>query len=245
MAEEYAIDATQFRETLLEQRASRLPGGLYHLNQVLMAYNSNRIEGSRLSEEQTRYLYETRTVEGVASVDDVVEMTNHFRLFDRMLDAVSTPLTADRIKEYHRILKQATADSDRQWFVVGGWKRLPNMVGDLETTPPDEVDGAVAELLAHYPDPEAMTFEDVCNFHHRFEAIHPFQDGNGRIGRIILFEQCLGAGIMPFIVLDEDKYFYYRGLAEYPNEKGFLRDTFRTYQDRYYARFRDYVRPTS
>jgi Fic family protein len=233
------MDGRAFRDTLLEQRAMKLKGGLYHLTQVVMAYNSNRIEGSRLSAEQTRYLYETQAVTGEARVDDVVETTNHFRLFDRMLDSVGEPLTAARVREYHAILKTGTSDAAKGWFAVGDWKQVPNVVGLRETTPPDLVGAAVDDLLAAYP--SAMTFEDVCAFHHRFESIHPFQDGNGRIGRIVMFEQCLTHGIMPFVVLDEDKLYYYRGLAQYESEPGYLRDTFRHFQDRYRAAFAKYV----
>ncbi|MDR1265775.1 MAG: Fic family protein [Propionibacteriaceae bacterium] len=239
MTDEYAVDAERFREALVEQRAMRLKGGLYHLTQVVMAYNSNRIEGSQLSAEQTRYLYETRTVSGDARVDDVVETVNHFRLFDAMLDAVGTPLTVARLRQYHAILKNGTSDSDKEWFVVGGWKRRPNVVGGHDTTPPALVGAAVDELMAAYPGP--MGFEDITDFHHRFESIHPFQDGNGRVGRIIMFEQCLTNKIMPFIVLDDEKLFYYRGLAEYQSEPGYLRDTFRHFQDRYAAAFAKFL----
>jgi Fic family protein len=241
--DEYAIDAARFREALIEQRAMRLPGGLYHLNQVQLAYNSNRIEGSRLSIDQTRYLYETQTVEGPAHADDVVETTNHFRMFDLMLDAVGTPLTAARIRDYHRVLKSGTSDAARDWFVVGGWKQVPNVVGGVATTAPALVGAAMDELLEQFAGP--MTFDDICDFHWRFESIHPFQDGNGRVGRIVMFEQCLTHGLMPFIVLDSEKFFYYRGLSEYPNEPGFLRDTFRSFQDRYHQEFRQYLPGTS
>ncbi|MDR1998860.1 MAG: Fic family protein [Frankiaceae bacterium] len=238
-SDEYAIDAARFRDALLEQRAMRLAGGLYHLNQIQLAYNSNRIEGSQLSSEQTRYLFETQTVDGPARADDVVETTNHFRIFDVMLDAVGSPLTAQRIREYHRILKSGTSDSALDWFGVGDWKRVPNVVGGTDTTPPELVGTAIDDLLAQYPGP--MAFADICDFHWRFEAIHPFQDGNGRVGRIIAFEQCLTHGIMPFIVLEDDKFFYYRGLREYAAEPGFLRDTFRAFQDRYHATYRQYI----
>jgi len=240
MPDEYAIDARAFARTLVEQRRMQLKGGLYHLNQVQMAYNSNRIEGSRLSEEQTRAIYETRAVDGHALVDDIVETTNHFRLFDTMLDAVGQPLTADRIKQYHRILKSGTSDSDKTWFVVGGWKQLPNTVGDIRTTPPDQVANAVDALLAQYHD-RLLTFDDVCDFHVALETIHPFQDGNGRVGRIVLFEQCLANGIMPFVITDDEKLFYYRGLAQYPTQPGFLRETFRHFQDEYYSQYHEYV----
>ena len=239
MTDEFAIDATRFREALLEQRAMKLKGGLYHLNQIVMAYNSNHIEGSELSIEQTRYIYETHTVAGDARVDDVTETVNHFRLFDAMLDAVGTPLTTKRIRRYHAILKAGTSDSDISWFAVGGWKKRANVVGGHDTTPPSRVGAAMKELLAAYQG--AMTFEDITDFHYRFESVHPFQDGNGRIGRIVMFEQCLANGIMPFIVLDDEKLLYYRGLAEYESEPGYLRDTFRHFQDRYYAAFAKFI----
>ena len=239
MTDEYAIDAARFREALLEQRTMRLKGGLYHLTQVAMAYNSNHIEGSELSIEQTRYLYETHTIAGDARVDDVVETVNHFRLFDNMLDAVGTPLTIKRILQYHATLKAGTSDSDISWFAVGGWKKRPNVVGGHDATPPSHVDAAMKELLATYPGP--MTFEEITDFHYRFESIHPFQDGNGRVGRIVMFEQCLTNGIMPFIVLDDEKLHYYRGLAEYESEPGHLRDTFRHFQDRYHAAYARFI----
>ncbi|MDR1798786.1 MAG: Fic family protein [Bifidobacteriaceae bacterium] len=239
--EDYPVDAARFRDVLLEQRAMQLTGGLYHLNQIHLAYNSNRIEGSQLSAEQTRYIYETQTVDGPVRVDDVAETVNHFRLFDLMLDTLREPLTLDRIKQFHGVLKQGTSDADRPWFAVGDWKRVANVVGGRATTQPSDVQDAMAALLAGYPNPAAMTFNDVCDFHHRFEVIHPFQDGNGRIGRIIMFRQCLAAGIMPFIVLDERKQSYYRGLAEYDAQPGFLRDTFRFFQDRYYDAYQQFV----
>ncbi len=239
MADEYEIDAVRFAEVLREQRAMRLPGGLYHLNQIQLAFNTNRIEGSRLSEEQTRYLYETRTVSGDAPVDDVIETVNHFRAFDLLLGRVGSQVTAEAIKEYHRVLKTGTADADKDWFAVGDWKRIPNVVGNTETTPPEDVPRAIAQLLEHTP--ERMTFEDITAFHARFETIHPFQDGNGRVGRLIMFEQCLTSGIMPFIVLDEQKLYYYRGLAEYDDQPGFLRETFRSFQDAYRARYARFI----
>lgn len=237
--DEYAIDAQKFRDALIEQRAMKLKGGLYHQNQIMMAYNSNHIEGSLLSAEQTRYIYETHTVAGDARVDDVVETANHFRLFDAMLDAVGIPLTSARICDYHKILKSGTSDSDKDWFVVGGWKTRANVVGGHDTTPPPLVESEMEALLVQYPG--TMTFEDIADFHYRFESIHPFQDGNGRIGRIVMFEQCLANGIMPFIVLDDDKLYYYRGLAEYDSQPGFLRDTFRHFQDVYYASFAKFI----
>ncbi|MDR2973476.1 MAG: Fic family protein [Propionibacteriaceae bacterium] len=237
--DEYAIDAQSFRDALLEQRAMKLKGGLYHLTQVVMAYNSNHIEGSELSPEQTRFIYETHSVSGDVRVDDVIETMNHFRMFDAMLDALGTPLTVQRILRYHEILKTGTSDADKEWFAVGGWKRLANVVGLRETTAPEDVEAAIKALVDAYP--AAMTFEDITDFHYRFESIHPFQDGNGRVGRIIMFGQCLANDILPFIILDKEKQFYYRGLTEYESEPGYLRDTFRHFQDSYYAAFAKFV----
>lgn len=237
--EEYEIDAARFAQTLREQRSMQLKGGLYHLTQIQMAYNTNRIEGSRLSEQQTRYLYETRTITGDALVDDVVETTNHFRAFDAMLDHVGNPIAADTLKNYHRILKSGTSDSEKEWFAVGDWKQVANAVGQIETTPPDLVDEAIAHLLAKTPD--RLSFAEICDFHVEFERIHPFQDGNGRVGRLVMFEQCLANDIMPFIVLDDDKAFYYRGLDQYDETPGFLTETFRKAQDDYYSRYSKFV----
>ncbi|HMR49451.1 MAG TPA: Fic family protein [Arachnia sp.] len=239
MAEEYLINARAFAEALREQRAMKLKGGLYHLNQIQMAYNTNRIEGSRLTEAQTRYIYETRTVLGDALVDDVIEMANHFRIFDAMLDRVGEPLTAEVLKDYHSVLKTGTADAEKSWFAGGDWKRVENEVGGRRTTSPANVARAMDDLLAATP--SEMAFEDICDFHHRFESIHPFQDGNGRVGRLIMFGQCLANGIMPFIVTDEEKAFYYRGLAEYDETPGYLQDTFRHFQDLYYERYRPFL----
>lgn len=242
--DEYPVDPARFADALREQRAIRLKGGLYHLNQVLMAYNTNRIEGSLLDEDQTRYIYETRSVTGEAvRVDDVIETVNSFELFDAMIDGYDQPITAETLRTYHRILKAGTADARREWFAVGAWKRVANVVGSRATTRPEHVERAIEGLLNWTPPPGSMTFEDVCDFHHAFESIHPFQDGNGRVGRIVMFQQCLQNGIMPFIVLDAQKEFYYRGLAEYEDEPGYLRATFRSFQDAYYARFADLLPP--
>jgi Fic family protein len=241
MQDEYSISATVLREMLLAQRKTQMKGGIYHSNQIDLAYNSNRIEGSKLTHEQTRYIFETKTVDGIAPVNDVIEMVNHFRLFDYMLDGLEAPLTTEKMKEYHRILKTGTFDAQQDWFIVGDWKKLGNAVGDAKTTEPDEVDGAIAALLADLPQGEELSFNDIIDFHWRFESIHPFQDGNGRVGRIITFEQCLQNDILPFIVLDDDKHFYYRGLAKYSEEQGFLLDTCRSFQDKYYAAYKDMI----
>ena len=233
------VTGARFRRALLEQRAMRLKGGLYHLNQIRMAYNSNRIEGSQLSEDQTRSIFETSTVTGDANVNDVIETANHFRAFDSILANVGQLITAEHIKDIHRLLKSGTSDANKDWFAVGDWKKLPNSVGRIETTPPGEVGGAISELLAITP--TSMTFEDICDFHAAFETIHPFQDGNGRVGRLLMFQQCLDNDIVPFIVRDDQKAFYYRGLDQYPEERGFLYETCAHFQDQYLDEFAHYL----
>jgi Fic family protein len=234
-----AIDAARFRATLLAQKGMTLTCGLHHLIQIEFAYNSNRIEGSQLSADQTRYLFEVRAVDGRAWVDEVVETANHFRLFDVMLDAVGAPLTAERIRGYHSVLKAGTFGAPSDWYAVGDWKKAPNLVGGRQTTAPDEVAAAVEDLLAAYP--EAMSFEDICDFHWKFETIHPFHHGNGRIGRMVMFQQCLAHGIMPFIVLEDDKPAYLRGLAEYESDPELLRGEFRALQLRYRDKYREFL----
>lgn len=227
----------QLPDILLEEKHMGLKGGIYHQTQIKLAYNSNHIEGSRLSEEQTRYIFETNTLnippEETAEVDDIIEAANHFACFDYMLEKAQKPLTEDMIKDFHRILKSSTSDSHKDWFVVGGYKTRPNMVGDLETTSPGKVSVEMQKLLTDYHAKDSKGFEDIIDFHWRFECIHPFQDGNGRVGRIIMFKECLANGIMPFIIEHERKLFYYRGLKEYANEKGYLIDTCLSAQDTY------------
>jgi Fic family protein len=238
--EEYPIRAHELIEALREQRRMQLKGGLYHLTQIEMAYNTNRIEGSQLTEDQTRYIFETKTVSGEAlSIDDITETANHFRAFDAMIDSIDEPVTSQVLKNYHRMLKSGTSDAAKPWFVVGGWKTLPNEVGGMPTSAPKDVERDIAELLESAPN--KMTFNDICDFHQRLESIHPFQDGNGRVGRLVLFQQCMQNGIMPFVVLDSQKEFYYRGLKRYDDEPGFLRDTFRSFQDAYSGRFTPFV----
>ncbi len=214
-----------------------LRGGLYHLTQIKLAYNSNRIEGSQLSEDQTRYIYETNTISvepnDTASVDDIVETINHFSCFDYMLAHADKKLTEKMIKEYHHLLKRNTSDERKEWFRVGQYKARPNMVGDNETTPPAKVASEIQRLLTDYHIKDKITFDDMVDFHYQFEKIHPFQDGNGRVGRIIMFKECLKNNIMPFIIDHKHKLFYYRGLKEYQLEKGFLIDTCLSSQDRY------------
>lgn len=221
---------------LQEEKSIKLKGGIYHQTQIKLAYNSNHIEGSRLTEEQTRYIYETNTI-GVektpANIDDIIEAVNHFQCFDYMLDCANDVLTEDTIKTMHKILKSNTSDSRLEWFNVGEYKSQPNMVADMTTASPDEVGKEMKKLISEYQKISNVTFKDILNFHVRFERIHPFQDGNGRVGRLIMFKECLKYNIVPFIIEDNLKMFYYRGLKEWDNEKGYLRDTCLTAQDRY------------
>jgi len=222
---------------LQEEMSMKLKGGLYHQTQVKLAFNSNRIEGSRLSEDQTRYIFETNTINTpngeTTDVDDIIETVNHFACFDYMVKMAAEQLTEVMIKEFHRILKTGTSDARKDWFQVGGYKKRPNVVGDKKTTAPSKVAEEMSKLLAVYTRKNPVSFEDIVEFHHRFESIHPFQVGNGRVGRIILFKECLAHGILPFIISHEHKLFYYRGLREFPNEKGYLMDTCRSSQDAY------------
>ena len=214
-------------QTLRDEKNARISGGLYHELQVRMTYNSNHIEGSRLSEDQTRLIFETRTVhagDGVP-VDDIIETVNHFRAIDYVIDAAEDELTEEIIKELHRILKQSTADSALPWFAVGDYKKRANMVGGHETVKPKDVAVQMKALLSAYNSAGTVTIEDIIAFHHEFESIHPFQDGNGRVGRLIAFKECLHHNIIPFIIEDTKKAFYYRGLSEWENEKGYLTDT--------------------
>jgi len=211
---------------------------LYHQTQISFAYNTNHIEGSTLTEDQTRYIFETNTIlfEGdtVAKVDDILETANHFKLVDYMLDVADRKLTEKMIKEFHKILKESTSDSRADWFNVGGYKRRANMIGNgIKTTLPKSVEKEMAKLMDWYNSLKQVTMTEIIEFHYRFESIHPFQDGNGRAGRIIMFKECLKNSIIPFIIKDADKLFYYRGLKEYKNEKGYLTDTCLNAQDQY------------
>ena len=211
-------------QILREEKEYHISGGLYHELQVRMTYNSNHIEGSKLSEDQTRLIFETRTINatGGVPVDDIIETVNHFRAIDYVIDVAEDELTEEIIKELHRILKQGTADASLSWFAVGDYKKRANVVGGRETAKPKDVPARMKALLAAY-DPKSV--EDIIAFHHEFESIHPFQDGNGRVGRLIALKECLHYGIVPFIIEDAKKAFYYRGLAEWENEKGYLIDT--------------------
>jgi len=220
-------------QVLRDEKSIRMPGGLYHELQVRMTYNSNHIEGSKLSEDQTRLIFETNTLdvgEGIP-VDDVIETVNHFRAIDYVIDHAEEPLTEDFIKELHRILKQSTKDATLEWFAVGDYKKKANVVGGLETVKPKDVPKKMQALLDDYATLASVSFEDIVCFHYRFERIHPFQDGNGRVGRLIAFKECLHHKIVPFIIEDAKKMFYYRGLSEWEHEKGYLIDTFFDGQD--------------
>lgn len=223
---------------LQEEKASKYSGGIYHKTQIDLTYNSNHIEGSRLTHDQTRYIFETNTIgigNEVINVDDIIETTNHFRCIDLIIDKAKIELSERFIKEVHFILKNGTSDSRKDWFAVGDYKKLPNEVGNMKTPLPEEVDHLMKELLLEYNIKQKKTFEDILDFHVQFERIHPFQDGNGRIGRLIMFKECLKYNIVPFIIEDNLKMFYYRGLKEWNNEKGYLIDTCLTAQDKYKA----------
>lgn len=221
---------------LIEEKGIKLKGGIYHQIQINFAYNSNHIEGSRLSEDQTRYIYETHSIisnkEETISINDVNETLNHFRCFDYILENVNI-LTEELIKEIYKILKTNTLDSLQDWFKVGEYKLRPNTVGGKRTTPPSKVKDEMRKLLKEYNEKENITFDDIIEFHYNFESIHPFQDGNGRVGRLIMFKECLRNNIVPFIIDEKYKAFYYRGLKEFEYEKGYLIDTCLSVQDKF------------
>lgn len=228
---------------LREQKSMGLKGGIYR-TQIDLTYNSNHIEGSRLSHDQTRYIFETNTIgiEGErVKVDDIIETVNHFRCIDLIIDRAHESLTESLIKELHATLKSGTADSRKEWFAVGEYKRFPNEVGNNETTAPEDVKREIKALLKEYNAKKKKTFDDLLDLHQRFEAIHPFQDGNGRIGRLVTFKECLANDFVPFIITDELKIFYYRGLQQWPTIREYLYDTCLTAQDNYKALL-DYYR---
>lgn len=231
-------------QALKEQKESKMKGGIYHRTQIDLTYNSNHIEGSRLSKDQTRYIFETNTIgvsESAICVDDIIETTNHFRCIDFIIDHAKDQLTEHMIKHLHAMMKNATSDASKPWFAVGDYKQLPNEVGGLETVPPELVGREIRKLLRDYKALKNVSLDDIIDFHHRFESIHPFQDGNGRIGRLIMFKECLNHDVVPFIITDELKMFYYRGLQNWPKIKGFLSDTCLSAQDNYKA-ILDYFR---
>lgn len=229
---------------LKDEKKKQRKGGIYHKVQIDLTYNSNHIEGSRLTHDQTRYIFETNTIgfeNGAVNVDDVVETANHFRCIDMVIDNAMQPLSEAFIKRLHFTLKNGTSDSRKDWFAVGEYKRVPNEVGGRDTAAPEEVASKISALLTSYNASKDHTLEQIVEFHHDFECIHPFQDGNGRVGRLILFKECLKNNIVPFIIEDNLKMFYYRGLHEWNNEHGYLMDTCLTAQDRFKA-YLDYFR---
>ena len=229
---------------LQEEKQTKYAGGIYHKTQIDLTYNSNHIEGSRLTHDQTRYIFEINTIgveNEVLNVDDVIETSNHFRCIDLIIDHAASTLSEHFIKKLHHILKTSTSDFRKDWFAVGEYKRLPNEVGGMQTSLPEEVVDKMKALLSDYNAVPKKTLDDILDFHVRFERIHPFQDGNGRVGRLIMFKECLKYNIVPFIIEENLKLFYYRGLKEWYNEKGYLTDTCLTAQDKYKA-YLDYFR---
>lgn len=231
-----SVKATPLLLALREQKEGHIKGGIYHRVQIDLTYNSNHIEGSKLTHDQTRYIFETNTIgvtEMAVNVDDIVETTNHFRAIDYIIDHTDSKLTEKIIKELHRILKTGTSDERKNWFRVGEYKKLPNEVGGNETTLPENVHAEIKFLLQQYNSRKNPTFEDIVDFHQRFESIHPFQDGNGRVGRLIMFRELLRFGYVPFIITDDLKMYYYNGLRNWPSVKGYLLDTCLTAQDNF------------
>lgn len=231
-------------DILRNEKARKYSGGIYHKTQIDLTYNSNHMEGSRLTHDQTRYIFETNTVgveKEVLNVDDVIETANHFRCIDMIIDHAQAPLTERFIKDLHRMLKNGTSDSRMEWSNVGDYKKVPNEVGGMDTALPEEVAERMKELISEYNGKRMKSLEDILDFHVRFERIHPFQDGNGRVGRLIMFKECLKYNIVPFIIEEDLKLYYYRGLKEWDNLQGYLTDTCLTAQDRYKANL-DYFR---
>ena len=224
-------------QTLREEKEHRISGGLYHELQVRMTYNSSHMEGSRLSEEQTRMIFETNTVgaEDGLPVDDILETVHHFRAIDDVIDTAEEPLTEAHIRHLHLLLKRDTRDASLPWFAVGEYKRRPNTVGGRETASPGEVPERMRSLLAAYGEKKEVRFQDIVAFHADFERIHPFQDGNGRVGRLIALKECLRFSIVPFLIEDRKKAFYYRGLSRWEEDPYWLLDTCRDGQDTFSA----------
>ena len=245
--EKFDVSKINVLDILREQKEMKLKGNLYHQTQVSFAYNTNHIEGSTLTEDQTRYIFETNTIlfdeVTIAKVDDILETSNHFKLVDYMLDVADKKLTEKVIKEFHKILKEGTSDSRVEWFNVGEYKQRANTIGNgVKTTSPNNVEKDMSKLMDWYNSLKQVTVEEIIEFHYKFESIHPFQDGNGRIGRIIMFKECLKNNIIPFIIKDADKLFYYRGLKEYKSEKGYLTDTCLNAQDQYSSMIEYYLK---
>ena len=223
-------------QRLREEKESKLRGGIYHRTQIDLTYNSNHIEGSRLTKEQTRHIFETNTLGITAKstrIDDIMETVNHFRCIDYIIDHATDKITETHLKQLHLILKNNTSDSRKSWFAIGDYKRLPNEVGGEETTNPEDVSKHIKNILSEYNALKKVQFDDILNFHVQFERIHPFQDGNGRVGRLLMFWQCLQSGHVPFIITEELRLFYYRGLQKWGQINGYLRDTCLTAQDQY------------
>lgn len=220
---------------LRREKAAQTTGGIYHKVQIELTYNSNHIEGSRLTHEQTRYIYETNTIGAVETmnVDDIVETANHFKCIDMVIKQANQPLSETFIKQLHRTLKNGTSDSRKDWFAVGEYKKLPNEVGGKDTASPEEVAGQIAALLKEYNAVKKQNLAGLIDFHYRFESIHPFQDGNGRMGRLLLFKECLRNNVVPFIIDEELQLFYYHGLSQWKTERGFLMDTCLSAQDEF------------
>lgn len=221
---------------LVNEKESGVPGGIYHKVQIELTYNSNHMEGIRLTHDQTRYIFETNTIgiqDQTINVDDIVETANHFKCIDLIIELANYSLSESFIKQLHFILKSGTSDSRKSWFAVGDYKRIENEVGGIATTKPENVSKEMKQLLKNYNVTKKKTFQEIIEFHYQFEMIHPFQDGNGRVGRLIMFKECLRNGITPFIIEDDVKEFYYRGLMEWKNEQGYLIDTCLTAQDRF------------
>lgn len=238
------VQKNELLDILRNEKARKYSGGIYHKTQIDLTYNSNHMEGSRLTHDQTRYIFETNTVgveKEVLNVDDVIETANHFRCIDMIIDHAQEPLTERFIKDLHRMLKNGTSDSRMEWFNVGEYKKVPNEVGGMDTALPEEVADRMKELISEYNDKRMKSLEEILNFHVRFERIHPFQDENGRVGRLIMFKECLKYNIVPFIIEEDLKLYYYRGLKEWDNLQGNLMDTCLSAQDRYKANL-DYFR---
>ena len=234
------IKVSPLLAALREQKETKLKGGIYHRTQIDLTYNSNHIEGSRLTKEQTRYIFETNTL-GITTestrIDDILETVNHFRCVDYVIDHATDKITEAHIKQLHLLLKANTSDSQKSWFAVGDYKRLANAVGEEETAQPKEVHRQMKSLLAEYNAKKQIKFDDLLDFHVRFERVHPFQDGNGRVGRLLLFWQCLQTNIVPFIITEDLRLFYYRGIQNWGKINGYLRDTCLTAQDNFKALF--------
>lgn len=231
-------------DVLRAEKAAKLHGGIYHRVQIDLTYNSNHIEGSRLTHDQTRFIFETNTIgmsDGAVKVDDVVETANHFKCIDMVIDSAAHVLSEAFIKQLHATLKSGTSNSRQDWFAVGDYKKLPNEVGGMDTAQPEEVASQMKKLLSEYNANKEKSFDDLLDFHYRFERIHPFQDGNGRVGRLVLFKECLRNNSVPFIIDEDTKLYYYRGLKEWERERGYLRDTCLAAQDKF-KKYLDYFR---